>query len=344
MSAAREPVAALREIAYLMERVLAEPYRVRAFRAAADVVEALSEEEFARRARAGSWRELPGLGQTTATVVAQAVAGRVPDRLTALRAEAGPLAQGGEEVLGLLRGDLHTHTDASDGTAPVERSREAATALGRDYLAITDHSPRLTVANGLSVERLRRQMEHLAALNSDGDGCRLLSGIEVDILADGGLDQVPDMLSRLDIVVSSVHSELRMESEVMTRRMVAAVANPFTNVLGHCTGRLITGGRGRRPPSTFDAEVVFEACRTFDVAVEINSRPERADPPDELLALAVETGCLFAIDSDAHAPGQLEFPAHGAARAAAAGVPPERIVNTWPVEDLLAWSRARRGK
>lgn len=344
MSAAREPVAALREIAYLMERVLAEPYRVRAFRAAADVVEALSEEEFARHARAGSWRELPGLGQTTATVVAQAVAGRVPDRLTALRAEAGPLAQGGEEVLGLLRGDLHTHTDASDGTAPVERSREAATALGRDYLAITDHSPRLTVANGLSVERLRRQLEHLAALNSDGDGCRLLSGIEVDILADGGLDQVPDMLSRLDIVVSSVHSELRMESEAMTRRMVAAVANPFTNVLGHCTGRLITGGRGRRPPSTFDAEVVFEACRTFDVAVEINSRPERADPPDELLALAVETGCLFAIDSDAHAPGQLEFPAHGAARAAAAGVPTERIVNTWPVEDLLAWSRARRGK
>ncbi|CAL8977810.1 phosphatase YcdX [Propionicimonas sp. T2.31MG-18] len=344
MSAAREPVAALREIAYLMERVLAEPYRVRAFRAAADVVEALPAEEFARHARAGSWRELPGLGQTTATVVAQAVAGRVPDRLAALRAEAGPLAQGGEEVLGLLRGDLHTHTDASDGTAPVERSREAATALGRDYLAITDHSPRLTVANGLSVERLRRQVEHLAALNSDGDGCRLLSGIEVDILADGGLDQVPDMLSRLDIVVSSVHSELRMESEAMTRRMVAAVANPFTNVLGHCTGRLITGGRGRRPPSTFDAEVVFEACRTFDVAVEINSRPERADPPDELLALAVETGCLFAIDSDAHAPGQLEFPAHGAARAAAAGVPTERIVNTWPVEDLLAWSRARRGK
>jgi putative hydrolase len=344
VSAAREPVAALREIAYLMERVLAEPYRVRAFRAAADVVEALSAEEFERHARAGSWRELPGVGQTTATVVAQAVAGRVPDRLAALRAEGGPLAQGGEEVLGLLRGDLHTHTDASDGTAPVERSRDAATALGRDYLAITDHSPRLTVANGLSVERLRRQLEHLAALNSDGDGCRLLSGIEVDILADGGLDQVPEMLSRLDIVVSSVHSELRMEPEAMTRRMVAAIANPFTNVLGHCTGRLITGGRGRRPPSTFDAEVVFEACRTFDVAVEINSRPERADPPDELLALAVETGCLFAIDSDAHAPGQLEFPAHGAARAAAAGVPPEHIVNTWPVEDLLAWSRARRGK
>lgn len=337
-----DPVAALREIAYLMERVLAEPYRVRAFRAAADAIEALPPAEFERRAKAGSWRELPGVGETTATVAAQAVAGRVPDRLATLRAEAGPLARGGEELLARLRGDLHSHTDASDGSSPMAISREAATALGREYLAITDHSPRLTVAHGLSAGRLRAQLEHLDALNADGGGCRLLSGIEVDILADGTLDQTPDLLGRLDVVVASVHSELRMEPEPMTRRMVAAIANPFSNVLGHCTGRLITGGRGRRPQSTFDAEVVFEACRQFGVAVEINSRPERADPPDDLLALARDTGCLFAIDSDAHAPGQLEFPAHGAARAAAAGIPAERIVNTWPLADLLAWSRAGR--
>jgi putative hydrolase len=335
-------VAALREIAYLMERVLAEPYRVRAFRAAADAIEALPPAEFERRAKAGTWRELPGVGETTATVAAQAVAGRVPDRLATLRADAGPLARGGEELLAQLRGDLHSHTDASDGSSPMTISREAATGLGREYLAITDHSPRLTVANGLSAGRLRAQLEHLDALNAAGDGCRLLSGIEVDILADGGLDQIPELLGRLDVVVASVHSELRMESEPMTRRMVAAIANPFSNVLGHCTGRLVTGGRGRRPQSTFDAEVVFEACRQFDVAVEINSRPERADPPDDLLALALDAGCLFAIDSDAHAPGQLEFPAHGAARAAAAGIPAERIVNTWPLADLLAWSRARR--
>ena len=143
------------------------------------------------------------------------------------------------------------------------------------------------------------------------------------------------------MVVASVHSELRMPADAMTRRMVAAVANPNTDVLGHCTGRLITGGRGTRPQSHFDAEVVFEACRHFGVAVEINSRPERADPPDDLLALALEVGCLFAIDSDAHAPGQLEFPAHGAARAAAAGVPAERVVNTWPLEQLLAWRGGR---
>ena len=336
-----DPVGALREIAYLMERVLAEPYRVRAFRSAADAIAALTPEEFEQHARASTWKQISGVGDTTATIAAQAVAGRVPDRLAKLRAEAGPLATGGLELLEQLRGDLHTHTEASDGSATIEVSRAAATALGHDYLAITDHSPRLTVANGLSSERLQAQLDHLKELNEE-DGCRLLSGIEVDILIDGGLDQTPAMLKQLDVVVSSVHSELRMPSEPMTLRMVRAIANPSTNVLGHCTGRLITGGRGTRPQSSFDAEVVFAACKQFDVAVEINSRPERADPPDDLLAMAIEAGCLFAIDSDAHAPGQLEFPAHGAARAVAAGVPPERIVNTWPIDELLSWSRARR--
>ena len=164
-------------------------------------------------------------------------------------------------------------------------------------------------------------------------------GIEVDILDDGTLDQSPFMLNRLDIVVASVHSKLAMDSESMTHRMVAAIANPRTNVLGHCTGRLIQGERGTRGQSSFDAEVVFEACRAFDVAVEINSRPERQDPPDDLLALANDTGCLFSIDTDAHAPGQLEFLAYGADRASRAGIDPDRVITTWPVDRLLAWAR-----
>ena len=171
-----------------------------------------------------------------------------------------------------------------------------------------------------------------------GGSFTLLKGIEVDILDDGSLDQTDEMLSRLDVRVASVHSKLAMESAAMTRRMVAAVGNRFTNVLGHCTGRLVTGNRGTRPGSSFDAKAVFEACAEHDVAVEINSRPERRDPPTALLELARDVGCLFSIDSDAHAPGQLDMLDYGCDRAESAGIDPDRIVNTWPRERLLAWA------
>jgi putative hydrolase len=175
-----------------------------------------------------------------------------------------------------------------------------------------------------------------------GKEFRLLKGIEVDILDDGGLDQTEAMLGRLDVVVASVHSKLRMDAGPMTRRMVKAVENPYVDVLGHCTGRLVRGGRGTRPQSEFDAVAVFAACAEHGVAVEINSRPERQDPPDDLIALALEAGCLFSIDTDAHAPGQLDFLQYGAARAEAAGVPAERVVTTWPLERLLEWTGRRR--
>ena len=267
------------------------------------------------------------------------MAGETPSYLLRLEESAGPLADGGRELRGMLRGDLHTHSDWSDGGSPIEEMAMTAMEVGHEYVALTDHSPRLTVANGLSTERLTRQLDVVAAVNSHLDGrLRMLTGIEVDILEDGELDQSDEMLGRLDVVVASVHSKLRMESAAMTRRMVAAVQHPRANVLGHCTGRLITGGRGKRPQSTFDAEEVFAACAAHDVAVEINSRPERADPPDDLVAVALEAGCLFSIDSDAHAPGQLDFLDHGCARAEELGVPPERIVNTWSVDRLLAWT------
>lgn len=337
-------MAALREIGFWLERSRADTYRVQAYRKAADTVEALPEAERAERERDNRWKDLPGLGPKTVTVIGQAVAGAVPDYLQGLRdAGAEPLATGGTEILARLRGDLHTHTTWSDGGSPLPEMVRTARDLGREYLAITDHSPRLKVARGLSAERLTEQIAVIDALNAELAGdFTVLRGIEVDILDDGKLDQETALLNRLDIVVASVHSKLRIDSESMTHRMVAAIANPRTNILGHCTGRLVEGARGTRPESAFDAEVVFAACLQFDVAVEINSRPERRDPPSRLLALANEMGCRFSIDTDAHAPGQLDFSQYGAERAAAAGVDPEMIIDTWPVDRLLEWAGEKK--
>jgi putative hydrolase len=332
-----EPVAALRRIAYLLERAREPTYRVRAFRTAAAAIDRLSPDELRVRADADTLTDLPGVGKVTATVVTEALAGDVPVYLRRLEATGGrPVAEGGAEIRTALRGDLHTHSDWSDGGSPIDEMARAAIDLGHEYIALTDHSPRLTVANGLSPDRLRRQLDVVAELNEQLAPFRILTGIEVDINEDGSLDQEPELLERLDVVVASVHSKLRMPSDEMTRRMIVAIANPVTDVLGHCTGRLITGGRGTRPESQFDPEIVFEACRQFDVAVEINSRPERLDPPKRLLRLAVEAGCTFTIDTDAHAPGQLEWQPYGCERAAACGVPPDRILNTRPAPELLA--------
>lgn len=334
-----DPVAALKRVAYLMERERAEARRATAFRKAARRLEDLDPRELERRLAAGTLTELPDVGQRTAGVAMEAARGQVPDYLAALEERAGaPLAEGGEEVRGWLRGDLHSHSEWSDGGTPIIDMARAAVELGHDYLALTDHSPRLTVARGLSPERLREQLDVVEALNAELAPFRILTGIEVDILDDGELDQEPELLARLDVVVASVHSKLRMDSRAMTRRMVAAVEHPLVDVLGHCTGRLVTGGRGTRPESEFDADAVFGACLDNDVAVELNSRPERLDPPTRLLERVVALGCLVAIDTDAHAPGQLEFLDHGCARAAEAGVPRERIVNALPLDDLLTWT------
>ncbi len=331
-----DPVAALREIAYYKDRAREDPRRVMAYRKAADIVEALTEADRQRHGAAGSWQSLPGIGPKTAKVIAQAWAGREPDTLVELRSAAEDF--GGGELRAALRGDLHVHSDWSDGSAPIEEMMLTARDLGHEYCAMTDHSPRLTVANGLSPERLRRQLDVIEELRETVAPMRILTGIEVDILDDGSLDQEPELLERLDVVVASVHSKLAMDAPSMTRRMVTAVTNPHTDVLGHCTGRLVTGNRGVRPESKFDAATVFTACRDYGTAVEINSRPERRDPPTRLLNLALEIGCLFSVDTDSHAPGQLEFLGYGAQRALDAGVPEDRIVNTWPVEELLEWT------
>jgi putative hydrolase len=334
-----DPVEALRRIAFLLERRREETYRVKAYRGAADTLAALPEGEAAARATAGTLTELKGVGPKTAAIAAEAAGGAVPAYLLELEAAAdGPVSAGGAGLRALLRGDLHTHSNWSDGGSPIDEMALTAKWLGHEYVVLTDHSPRLTVANGLSPARLREQLDLVAELNEDLAPFRLLTGIEVDILDDGSLDQEDELLARLDVVVASVHSKLKMPADDMTRRMVNAVANPHTDVLGHCTGRLVTGGRGTRGESQFDAEMVFEACRQFGVAVEINSRPERLDPPRRLLRQAVETGCLFSVDTDAHAPGQLDWQPYGCERAEECEVPYDRVVNTKPVDELLAWT------
>ena len=338
-----EPVEALREVAFLLERENAETYRVRAFRKAAASLEAAGPDEVARRIASGALGELPDVGPRTAEVATQAASGQVPAYLADLLARPAPadrLDEAATALLSSLRGDCHTHSDWSDGGSSPMEMAATCVRLGHEWTVLTDHSPRLTVARGLSRERLLEQLDVVARINDELAPFRYLTGIEVDINEDGSLDQDDDLLARLDVVVASVHSKLRMPQEAMTRRMVVAIANPHVDILGHCTGRMVAGGKVR-PESEFDVDMVIEACRMFDVALEVNSRPERLDPPRRILAQAVDAGLLLAIDTDAHAPGQLDWQAYGVERAVECGADAGRVVTTWKLEDLLAWTSRR---
>jgi len=334
----RDPIADLKRIAFLLEAAQEPSYRVRAFRSAATTLARIGAEDLAIRAASGGLRELPGVGEVTERTILESLRGEEPVYLRRLESTEGrPLAEGAAELRAALRGDCHVHTEASDGGASIREMAEAAVELGHAYLAITDHSPRLTVANGLSPERLRAQLDEIDVLNAELDPFRILTGIEVDINEDGSLDQEPDLLARLDVVVGSVHSALRSDGRAMTVRMVTAIANPHLDILGHCTGRMKTRKRNR-PESAFDPEIVFAAAARFDKAIEINSRPERLDPPKRLLRLAVEAGCRLAIDSDAHTPGQLFWLGNGCERAFLCGVDASMIVNALGADELLAWT------
>jgi putative hydrolase len=337
-----KPLDALNQIAFRLERNGADTFKVQAFRRAARAVKDMPDDELRALAEEGRLQSVEGVGKSTAQVIAEALAGEVPAYLTKIDKDltkddldvGGPAA----ELLESLKGDCHSHSDWSDGGSPILEMAEAARDLGREYLVLTDHSARLTVAHGLNEERLGKQLEVVRDLNEQLAPFRILTGMEVDILEDGSLDLDLDLLGQLDVVVASVHSKLRMDARQMTARMLAAIESPHTDILGHCTGRIIVG-RGR-PQSAFDAEVVFEACARSDTAVEINSRPERQDPPEDLLRQAIALGCSFAIDTDAHAPGQLEWLGRGCRNAVAAGVPFDRVVNRASADDLVAWAAA----
>ena len=331
------PVEALERAIHYLDRAHESGFKTKAFVRALDVIRSLEPAQVEERAAAGTLTQLEGIGDATARLINEALAGGDSAYLAKLDRETQiVMTPGGSTFRDALKGDCHMHSRWSDGGAPIDNMARTAAALGHEYIVLTDHSPRLTIAHGLNRDRLIEQIGEIAALNEELAPFRILTGMEVDILEDGALDLDDDLLEHLDVVVASVHSKLRMERAEMTRRMVLAVANPHVDILGHCTGRMI----GKRPPSTFDADYVFAACKQFGTAVEINCRPERLDPPRELLKLAVDYGCWFAIDSDAHSTGQLEWQPLGCDRAAECGVSLDRVINTMGTADLLAWAAA----
>lgn len=321
---------------YYLDRGFSPAGKTRAFQRARDIVDSLEPGELDQRVQDGTLQDLDGIGASTGSVITDAVTETPSSYLSNLAASTVQDTGDAMALRAAVKGDLHSHTFWSDGAESVATMARSAQALGHEYLAVTDHSARLTIAHGLDEARLTQQLAEIDALNAELAPFRILTGMEVDILEDGRLDLSAEFLSRLDVVVASVHSKLRMDEREMTRRMVMAVADPNVDILGHCTGRKITG-KGR-PQSHFDADIVFAACARFDTAVEINCRPERRDPPQELLALALEWGCRTSIDTDAHAPGQLEWQAWGCGLAHQMGIDASRIVNTYELDELLSWT------
>ncbi|HXW51769.1 MAG TPA: DNA polymerase/3'-5' exonuclease PolX [Candidatus Acidoferrales bacterium] len=238
-----------------------------------------------------------------------------------------------------IRGDLHDHTDWSDGVCTIEELAKAAAARHRQYLSISDHSPSRAVANGLSIERLRDQIGRVKAV-ADAYGVRLLTSSEVDIRADGSLDFPDDVLADLDIVVASIHSSFRAPKEQQTERLLRAIENPFVNIIGHPTGTLIEEREGY----DFDREAVFKAAARTGTALEINANPARLDLSADLARKAREAGCTVSIDTDAHHAEDMDNMLYGVATARKAGVSKEQVLNARPLEDVLAFVRRKRAR
>jgi DNA polymerase (family 10) len=241
---------------------------------------------------------------------------------------------------GDLRGVIHLHSTYSDGADTLEAMVRAAAELGYEYVGITDHSKSAFYAHGLAEREVERQHREIDGLARRYPGIRILKGIESDILADGALDYAPQVLAAFDFVIASVHSRFKMDARAMTARIVRALENPYTAILGHPTGRRLLEREGY----AVDLERVLDAARANGVAVELNAHPERLDLDWRFVRRAVDRGVVLAVVPDAHGTAGLADVAYGVGLARKGWLPPEQVLNARPVEAFLAFSQARRSR
>jgi putative hydrolase len=326
-----EAAQALSEIGYLLRQDPKEVFRAKAFSMAAWSL-ALERPDLAALHKGGDLTTIEGVGAGIAKVLAELVESGQSRYLERLREEMKQPARPDESVIDFnhYQGDVHSHTNWSDGRATMLEMAEGARALGYRYLGVTDHSPRIKVVNGLGAERLVAQSHEMAGVQSQVPEVTLLQGIEVDILEDGSLDLPDAVLEILDVVVASPHVKLRQEPAAMTERMLRAVSHPHVDVIGHPTGRR----PGSREGASYDFEAVFKQAAKHGVALELDCDPARMDLSPEMARLALELGCNFALDADAHAPAEFAYVPMGLWMARRAGIPEDRILNFRPLDQL----------
>ena len=328
-----EAAQVLSEIGYLLRQNEDQRFRAKAFAAAAWSI-VISRPDLEVLHKSNQLTTIEGVGPGIAKVLAGLVETGLSSYLQRLRNEMGQPARDDETTIDLsqYQGDVHSHTNWSDGKATMLEMAQGAQAMGYRYLGVTDHSPRIKVVNGLDGERLLAQSQELAQVQAQMDELTLLQGIEVDILEDGSIDLPDAVLELLDVVVASPHVKLRQEHSSMTERMLRAVSNPHVDVIGHPTGRR----PGSREGASYDFEAVFKEAARHNVALEIDCDPARMDLSPEMARLALECGCNFTLDADAHAPAELAYVPMGAWMARRAGIPQDRILNFLNVDDLTS--------
>ena len=314
----------LSEIGYLLRQDPNQKFRAKAFSSAAWAI-AQVKPDLVELHEEGQLASLPGVGEGIAKVLTDLIENGHSRYLDRLRGETGQPAREDESELDLraYQGDLHSHTEWSDGKSTMLEMAQGAKARGYRYLGVTDHSPRITVVHGLDAERLLAQSQQMAEVQKQVEGLTLLQGIEVDILEDGSLDLPDAVLEILDFVIASPHVKLRQEPAAMTQRMMRAVSHPHVDLIGHPTGRR----PGSREGASYDFELVFREAAKRGVAVEIDCDPARMDLSPEMARLALECGCNFALSSDAHSPAEFDYVPMGAWMARRAGIPQDRILN-----------------